>query len=316
MARLEYAADQPPSFLARWTSRLALFCAVLLITTVFLHRLFALPTPVALNITAAAFAGAALVLVMAAIAGLDIWITGRQGAPRVIAGSVVAGALLSIALGIFLMSRDWPMLNDVSTDLTQPPEFQDAAKNRQPGSNPLAYPKDRFAELQKTSYPDLKTLILPRPASEAYELVLQALAKLRTKTVLEVPPDDDSGEPGTIELAERTMILGFAADVVIRVSGDDQTSAVDIRSASRYGRSDFGRNAERVRQIMKEIVGRLEASVPSVAKPPKLPRKKDDKLVVKRPPARDRASAAERSQRDPSRSDARREPARKASPQE
>ncbi len=254
MARLEYAADQPPSFLARWTSRLALFCAVLLITTAFLHRLFALPTPVALNITAAAFAGAALVLVMAAIAGLDIWITGRQGAPRVIAGSVVAGALLSIALGIFLMSRDWPMLNDVSTDLTQPPEFQDAAKNRQPGGNPLAYPKDRFTELQKASYPDLKTLIVPRPASEAYELVLQALAKLRTKTVLEVPPDDDSGEPGTIELAERTMILGFADDVVIRVSGDDQTSAVDIRSASRYGRSDFGRNAERVRQIMKEIV--------------------------------------------------------------
>ena len=37
-SRIEYAAEQPPSFLARWTSRLALFCVLLLVAALFLHR--------------------------------------------------------------------------------------------------------------------------------------------------------------------------------------------------------------------------------------------------------------------------------------
>jgi len=36
-----------------------------------------------------------------------------------------------------------------------------------------------------------------------------------------------------------------------------------VRSASRFGRHDLGRNAERVRQVLKEIVMRLESVVPA-----------------------------------------------------
>ena len=62
-----------------------------------------------------------------------------------------------------------------------------------------------------------------------------------------------------------TMILGFSDDVSIRVTGDDGASRVDIRSASRYGRHDLGRNVERVRALMREIVGRLESTIPGAA---------------------------------------------------
>ena len=69
-SRIYYAADQPPSFLAIWTSRLAVFAAAALVVTLVLHRTLLLSTEVAMTIAVAVFAGAALALVMAVIAGL------------------------------------------------------------------------------------------------------------------------------------------------------------------------------------------------------------------------------------------------------
>lgn len=315
MTRTIYAPDQPPSFLARWASRLALFFAAALPVSLFLHRLFGLPTPVALNIAAACFAGAALVLVMAFVAGLDIWVTGRQGAARIVVATFVSGVLLAIPGGLYLTSRNYPMLNDVTTDVKNPPPFVDAQKVRGPGSNSVDYPAARAA-LQLASYSDIKTLVVPRSAEETFELVLQAIAKLKMKASYESPPGDGPGAPGIVELPDRTMIFGFTDDVVIRVLGDDESANVDVRSSSRYGTSDFGRNAERVRSILKEIGVRLEASIPNADTAARAEAKKSAKPALKRPRDGGPASAVRRLRRDLSRSGARREPARKASPLE
>ncbi len=308
MTRIEYAAEQPATFLARWASRIAIFCAVLLVVALFLHRLFALSTPVAMNIALAAFLGAVLVLVMALIAGIDIWITGRQGAARVISGAMVALGLLAIPLSLWVISREWPAINDVSTDMVRPPAFTELSKLREPGSNTADYPADVFASLQKASYPDLKPLIVERSADEAFELVLQALGKLRLKTLSEVPPSGANDGAGSIEFSDHTLVLGFVDDVAIRVTGEGDAARIDIRSASRFGRHDFGSNAQRVRLILKEIVGRLEATVPSVDKKPAAAAKKDGKALIKRPQARDRPSAGGSSKPAPSRSGTRRAP--------
>lgn len=309
MTRIEYAAEQQPSFFARWASRIAIFCAVLLVVALFLHRLFALSTPVALNIAAAVFAGAILVLVMASIAGIDIWITGRQGAARVVSGAIVALALLAVPLSLWVISREWPAINDVSTDMARPPQFTEISKLREAGSNPAEYQGATFAPLQAAHYPDLKPLVVERTPDEAFELVLQALGKMRLKTLSEVPPSAASDGAGSIEFSDHTLILGFVDDAVIRVTGEGEASArIDIRSASRFGRHDFGANAQRVRLILKEIVGRLEATVPSGAKKPAEATKKDGKALIKRPAARDRPSAGARTKSNPSRSRTRRAP--------
>lgn len=320
MARIEYSPDQPPSFLARWSSRIALFSATLLVVTVFLHRLFALPTPIALNIAIAVFAAAALVVLMALVAGLDIWMTGRQGAARVIFGASLAACLLAVPVGLWMLSRDWPMMNDVTTDTDHPPQFAEIAKLRAAGSNAIGYPGESFKTMQLASYPDLKTLTIPRSSEDAFDLVIQALGKLKLKILNETPPGDGTPDaPGVIEIADHTMIMGFKDDIVIRVAGDDKMSRIDVRSASRYGLSDFGRNAERIRRILKEVVGRLEASVPNGLRTPRPPRAKagekvGDKKLVKRPSMHGLPLTAGRSSQDPSRSDARRELGQKGSP--
>jgi hypothetical protein len=311
-SRIYYAADQPPSFLATWTSRLAVFAAGSLVVALGLHRALLLSTEVAITIAIAVFIGAALALLMAAVAGLDIWVTGRKGAARVFCGAVVALGLLAVPAGAWVVSLTYPQLSDVSTDLSEPPEFTRAKDERDAGANATDYPGERVAELQRQYYPDLKSLMLPRSPEDSYELVLQALTKLKMRTSLEVPPEEEEDSPGFIELSERSLVLGLADDIVIRVLAEDKSSRIDVRSASRYGSNDFGGNAEHVRTILKEVAARFEASVPDVLKAAR--EKKSDKGKAKAGKARGPASAASRRRPDLSRSGIRRGPERKASP--
>jgi hypothetical protein len=223
-------------------------------------------------------------------------------------------AMLAVPAGLFIVSRNWPAINDVTTDTKDPPDISNFGKLRGPGANSVTYPGDHFAYLQRANYPDLKTLAVPRSAEETFELVLQAIGKLKMRSTYEAPPDEEPGSPGIVEVADRTLIIGFTDDVAIRIVGDDASSRVDVRSASRFGISDFGRNAERIRSILKEISGRLEASVPNADGVER--RKKDAKSTVKRPREGSPQSTDRRSKPDPSRSSVRRAPARKVSPQE
>lgn len=298
MTRTIYAPDQPPSFLARWASRLAIFCATAIPIALFMHRLFGLPTPVMMNIAIASIAGAALALAMAVIAGLDIWVTGRQGAARIVVASAISLALLAVPAAIYLMSRSYPRLNDITTDVRSPPAFVEAVKLRRPDSNPITY-RQRFAERQLDSYPDIKTLAVPRGAEETFELVLQALAKLKLRAAAEVPPDEDTGTEGRIEFADPTMVLGFVDDVSIRIAGNADAARVDVRSASRYGRSDFGRNAERVRTLLREISGRVDASVPKPKVADAKDKDDDAKAKAKASRAGSRGSKVRRRRRRP-----------------
>jgi plasmid stability protein len=299
--RIYYAADRPPSFVAMWTSRLAIFCAGAALVTAVLHRLMVLPTPVAMTMAEAIFAGGALSLLMGVIAGLDIWVTGRQGAARVFCGSLVALVILAVPAVVWATSFNWPAIYDVSTDLAEPPEFTDAKESRSADANSVDYPGDAFAALQRTHYPDLKSLVMPRSTDEAFELVLQALAKLKLKTSLELPPEDEQDEPGFIELSEHSQVLGLVDDIVIRVLGEDLSARIDVRSASRYGTNDFGRNAEHVREILKEVAARYEASVPDAD----AAQKDKAKAKLKGPKGRDQASKADRRRPNPARSDIR-----------
>lgn len=308
--RIEYAADQPPSFLARWASRIAWFAVLLLVISLFLHRILSLPTPMAINLAFTAFAMAVAVLCMSAIAGLDIWVTGRQGAARIIMAVFVSLAMLAVPLSVWIESRKYPMIADISTDTKSPPEFYSLLSARGEAANPAAYNPDN-APLQQRGYPDLRTLAVPRSADDTFDVVLQALTKLKMKPVFELAPADSPSGDGLIELSDRTLILGFRDDVVIRVAGDETSARVDVRSASRYGRNDFGQNAMRVRMILKEIVGRLEATLPQ-AKP--APSREKDKGAVKRPRATDRPSAAPRPRPTPSRPATRRGPEGSAAP--
>jgi uncharacterized protein (DUF1499 family) len=250
-----------PSFFARWTSRVAVFSAVLLATAIFLHRLFSLPTPIAENLAGVAFLGAGLSLLMSLAATIGIWRTGRPGTARVVFAVLVSLGLMLWPLIFLPQYESLPSINDVTTDMTNPPPFVEIAKQRPPGTNPVTYPGPAFARKQLAAYPDIKPIEIDRSADEVFELAVEAIKRLKMEVVHQEAPD---GRPGLIEIADRTLILGLYDDVAIRVAGSAQHARLDVRSASRYGSHDLGRNADRVRLILKEIVTVMESTVPAV----------------------------------------------------
>ena len=254
---------QRPSFFARWTSRIAVFSAVLLATAIFLHRLFSLPTPIAENLTGVAFLGAGLSLLMSVAATIGIWRTGRPGTPRIVFAVLVSLGLMLWPLIFLPKYEGLPSINDVTTDMTNPPSFVEIAKRRQPGSNPVDYPGPAFARKQLAAYPDIKPIEIDRSTDEVFELAVEAAKRLKMEVVHQEAPDIAAGRPGLIEIADRTLILGLYDDVAIRVAGSEQHARVDVRSASRYGEHDLGRNADRVRIILKEVVTVMELTVPA-----------------------------------------------------
>ncbi len=260
---MRFVEPQAAPAASRWTSRIALFSLVLLLTALLLHRLFGLDTLIALNLVMAAYAGVGLSLILAVAAVAVIWRHGTQGTARVVFAVTVCLAMLAGPLALALLARDYPMINDVTTDTATPPPFDSIGKMRGPGTNPVKYPGEAFALEQRHAYPDLKPLLVDRSAEEAFELVVDAVRRLKMDVVREEGPGEETGKTGYIEAVDRTLVLGFYDDVAIRVSGGEAMSRIDIRSASRFGWTDLGTNAERVRTVMREIVARLEATVPT-----------------------------------------------------
>jgi len=215
-----------------------------------------------------------------------------------------------------LLTRGLPAINDLTTDMSDPPPFTALAKRRGPGTNAALYPAERFAVLQARFYPDLRPLFIDRSVEETFDLAADAFrSALKYDVVAEVPPAGPD-RPGIIEAVDRTLVLGLYDDVAIRVTGDKTRSRIDVRSASRYGSFDFGRNAARVRSIMREINTQLDNSVPG-APGQRIARGKSQlgkAAVPKRKKAGDRATGDRRSEQDRARSDAQRGQEQKAKP--
>lgn len=141
-----------------------------------------------------------------------------------------------------------PLINDISTDLDDPPTFSESGsvKNR-----PLS---DKVIAATRKHYSDLGTLRLGCDSETAFRKVLEA-AELMSGWKLTVIDRDEQ----RLEGYAVTSILRFRDDFVVRVRGDDDGASVDMRSRSRAGKGDFGANAERIRAFfakLQELTGR------------------------------------------------------------
>lgn len=238
-----------------WARRMALFFVQLLILTVLLHRFGSLATPAALNLFAVSVGGLVLAIVVALVGIVRIWFGGQIGAAQAFAA--IAIALVGLALPLYYFSQFFllPRLNDVETTPRQPMQFTQLAAQRPADANRIVEPDLAAAELQEKAYPDLRPMELERSATETFDIVHEAVKRIGWTIVLNEPPGE---QPGRIEATDRTMIMGFTDDVLVRVTGDDTHAFIDVRSASRYGMHDLGANADRIRALFAEVKAALE----------------------------------------------------------
>lgn len=264
--------------LARWTGRTALFSLVLLLFAIVAHRFFGMSPPLLLSLIKLAFAGAIVAIVLGLVCAVRIWRHGGPGGARILTAFVVASGMLAWPLAYYPTMKRLPEINDVTTSTDSPPAFQVLVASRSAPANGAAYRADLFSALQLAAYPDLKPLIVNRSSEEVFDLVVEAVRRQKFTIVRETPPGPMNGRVGNIEAVDQTLIMGFKDDVAVRVSGGDSEARVDVRSASRYGRHDLGRNVQRIRALLREIVVRLESTIPGAA---------ENRQVRKRVPERE-----------------------------
>jgi len=283
--------------LARWSSRIALFSASLVVVGVLLHRLTSFPTHVAVNLFAVGAAGGGLAVLVALVALAQIWRRGNAGAGKAAIGILLPAMMVAWPLTFLPAFLKLPMINDVTTDVAAPPRFVALAKQRTGEDNPTDYPGPRFAAEQQKAYPDLRTFVVDRGVEEAFELVEEVARKLKWRVAAAEPPAGKGAKGGVLEATDQTMVVGFTDDVVVRVVGDAGRSRIDVRSASRYGQADLGQNATRVRRFLAEMQSRVDGTFAATAAGRRL-RTTRTGAMVKKAKASDQQKAESRSKRD------------------
>jgi len=177
--------------------------------------------------------------------------TKSRGAALALLG-VVAGAVPGVLFyRQYRLARSVPPINDVATDLTNPPGYVTAATNDFWKGKDMSYPAG-FADSVRRGYPDLGSLVLPVSAAKAYGL---AHATAMGMSGWEVTGRDSAGGGGggrgsgggRIEATATTAWFGFKDDVVKRVTPPGADSVgVDMRSKARVGKGVGGADAARI----------------------------------------------------------------------
>ena len=172
--------------------------------------------------------------------------SGVSGRGYAVAG-VACGLVTLVVLGASAApSGDLPSINDITTDLADPPTFASDPAER---GRDMSYPAE-FVEQVRAAYPDLAPKAVDAEPARTLELAEATAQKLGW----EVVRVDTAA--GTVLARERTSIFLFVDDVLIRVRpGSPNGAILDLRSKSRDGRGDLGANAARIRRFFDAFPG-------------------------------------------------------------
>lgn len=162
-------------------------------------------------------------------------------------------ALIAIAVPLAMMNKgkSVPAIHDITTDLINPPSFIAILPLRADAPNPAEYQGEEIASQQREAYPDLQTQTYKQSTDQVFDA---ALASVKAMGLEVVSAEKNSG---IIEAYEKTTWFGFIDDVVIRIQGSADMTILDARSKSRVGKSDLGKNAERLNDIIAGVAANL-----------------------------------------------------------
>ncbi|SHK61343.1 Protein of unknown function [Marinobacter antarcticus] len=162
--------------------------------------------------------------------------------------SVTVVAMIAIPMQMKQRAQSVPPIHDITTDMENPPAFTALAAAREEAPNEVDYPGAETARQQQAAYPKLKPIIIDMP---------MASAMAAAKATIQARGWEIAGTTAnTIEATATTRWFGFKDDVAIRMTETETGVRVDMRSASRVGKSDLGTNAERIQVFLEDLAKR------------------------------------------------------------
>ena len=180
--------------------------------------------------------------------GLFLTRGGTGGRGRALTGLGLGAAMVAMVLMSASPGAGIPAINDITTNLENPPGFMPAPAEHRNAVRDMSYPAD-WKPLVREAYPDLVPIRVSVSPGQAYALSLDEAQKLGWQITRR--------ERNGFEAEATTPLFRFVDDVSVRVSaGANGNGVIDIRSKSRDGRGDLGANAERIRVFSAAVVER------------------------------------------------------------
>ena len=167
----------------------------------------------------------------------------REGQEGVLFGGVPAAVFVYLVYG----AADFPRINDISTDLENPPRFTQAASLPANRDRDMSYP-EAFVPVVRESYPDLEPLVLDVPPRKVFDRAILIARGTPTWSITSI----DQGRL-VFEGTDTSRIFRFRDDFVVRVQPSGNGARVDMRSKSRDGQGDLGANAHRIRTFLAKL---------------------------------------------------------------
>ncbi|MEO0551082.1 MAG: DUF1499 domain-containing protein [Pseudomonadota bacterium] len=158
--------------------------------------------------------------------------------------------------------RTVPAIHDITTNRADPPMFtaKIMSLRQMEDANPADYvgkikpgrdgaPDRLVSDLQAEAYPDIVPIETDLTPDAAFRQAVGAASEFGWAIV------NLDEAAGLIEATDTTFWYGFKDDVIIRIRPSGAGSVIDVRSLSRVGGSDFGKNADRIRAFRTKITG-------------------------------------------------------------
>ncbi len=281
---------------AIWCLRLSLFLIPFFVLVILLYRFAKIDTVQMFILITFGLLIALLSLVFAFKAISELWTKGYRGGSQVVRGMIITLlVLLPFGYQAFL-ALQYPLANDVSTDMLNPPGYINAinlrASKADKGMNPIIEYDEEYSKTMILAYPRLQSRRYPAGSERVLEAVRTiiddnewlltgslGIPELKNNSETEntseladnntgasdqeEPLEDNFETPDDIfiEVLERTFIFGFENDIIIRIVSEDRNTLVDVRSSARWGKHDFGYNAKLIESLLQQ----LDASLLGIA---------------------------------------------------
>ena len=187
------------------------------------------------------------------LVGLFLTRGGTGGRARALTGLGLGSLMLLFVVVSASPGANAPPINDITTNLDDPPGFAPAPAGHRNSARDMGYPAD-WKPLVREAYPDLVPIRMAVSPRQAYEIALAEAAALDWEI---------TRRDGTrFEAESTTAVFRFVDDVSVRVTTDASGRAViDLRSKSRDGRGDLGANAARIRAFSAGVRERSREGV-------------------------------------------------------
>jgi uncharacterized protein (DUF1499 family) len=173
--------------------------------------------------------------------------THRRGFALTLAAAVIGAVAFGVPFVMLQSAKASPPIHDITTDTDNPPRFTAMIPLRQGSPNSAEYQGEAIARQQRTAYPDIRPATIAEPPDAAFRRALNAARDLGWQIVAAVPAQ------GRIEATDTTLWFGFKDDIVVRVAPTAGGSRIDVRSVSRLGEGDLGKNAARIRAYLRRL---------------------------------------------------------------